>query len=311
MVKLNKNSQQIQSCKIKRKIISKPVLPFSFFPIKHINGNMRNLNSIGLLFLFLHQSLIFAGERTTAGGRSLAMGGAAVAVNDFWSLGNNQAGAAWLKGICVGAGFENRFLLKELMVEQLGLAIPLKAGTFGLIVNRFGNAQFSELKAGLSYSRKFNSHFSVGVQLDYLRIHIADGYGNKNLVSCEIGLMYLADKHLGIGVQLLNPVPVKITGRPLELLPSIICLGLSYRFSDEFLTTFETEKDLTNPLIVRAGAEYHFVKPACVRIGISTSPVSFTFGFGLEFGRIKLDMASGYHQALGFSPSGSIIYSFK
>ena len=272
---------------------------------------MKNIIAIGILSLLLQQSVLAAGARTTAGGRSSAMGGASVAANDFWSLANNQAGTAWLKGLSAGFGFENRFLLKELMVEHLGLAIPLKAGTIGLIVNRFGNNQYSELKAGLSFARKFGKRFSIGVQLDFLQIHIADDYGNKNLISCEIGLMYQSDKHLALGVQLLNPVPVSIIGHPREQLPSTICLGISYQFSGEFATSIEAEKDLENPLTVRAGAEYHFVKPVYARIGISTGPVSFSFGFGLVFGKFTLDVASGYHQALGFSPSGSVIYSFK
>ena len=251
------------------------------------------------------------GERTPAGGRSFAMGSTSVASGDFWSLCNNQAGTACLKGVSAGFGFENHFLLKDLMREQLGFALPLEVGTFGMVMSRFGNNQYSEMKAGLSFSRKFGKQFSAGIQLDYLRMQIADDYGNKNLLSCEIGLMYHADNHLAIGIQVLNPVPVKITSYPLEQLPSTICLGLSYRFSDEFITNVEAEKDLENPLIIRAGAEYHFARPAYARIGISTSPMSFTFGFGLEFGKFKLDMASGYHQVLGFSPSGSIIYSFK
>jgi hypothetical protein len=272
---------------------------------------MKKVIFVYTLLLSLNIGGFAAGDRTPAGGRSLAMGGSSVTLTDFWSLGNNQAGAAWIKSFTAGFGFENRFLVKELMYEQLGVALPLKVGTIGMLVNRFGNSQYNELKAGLSFARKFGKHFSVGIQLDYLRIHVADDYGSKNLVSCEIGLLYHADRHLSIGMQLLNPVPVKITEHPLELLPSIICLGLSYCFSDNFLMAIETEKDLENPIILRAGAEYHFARPAYARIGISTSPMSFTFGCGLEFGRLKFDMASGYQQALGFSPSGSIVYSFK
>jgi hypothetical protein len=272
---------------------------------------MKNFSTICLLLLFTHQQGFTAGERTPAGGRALAMGGISVAICDFWSLANNQAGTAWLNGTGAGFGFENRFLLKELMYEQVGLALPMKAGTFGLMVNRFGNNQYSELKAGLSYARKFGKHFSVGVQLDYFRIQIMDDYGNKNLLSCEIGLIYLADKHLTLGLQLQNPVPVSITVHPPEQLPAVICLGLSYRFSGSFLTAIEAEKDLENPITIRGGAEYHFARPAYARIGLSTGPFSFTFGFGLEFGKLRIDMASGYHQELGFSPSGSVVYSFK
>jgi hypothetical protein len=73
----------------------------------------------------------------------------------------------------------------------------------------------------------------------------------------------------------------------------------------------EVEKDLENPVMLRAGVEYHIARSAWVRFGIATGPMAFSFGFGLKFGKITVDMVSGYHQALGFSPSGSIIYSFK
>lgn len=264
-----------------------------------------------LLVLLITQTGFAAGERFAAGGRSLALGSASVALCDLWSLCNNQAGAAWLKRVSVGLGFENRFLLKELMYKQVGFALPLKAGTIGLVANHSGTGQYSEMKAGLSFARKFGKYFSVGIQLTYLRIHISEDYGNKNLVSCEIGLMYHADRHLTVGVQLLNPVPVKINDYPMEQLPGLIVAGISYSFSRDFMATLEAEKDLEHPLILRAGAEYHMVSHAYARIGISTNPTSFSFGFGLEFGRITIDMASGYHQALGFSPSGSVIYSFR
>jgi len=272
---------------------------------------MKTILAGCLVVLAMGHRSFSAGERIPAGSRSLAMGGASVALCDIWSLDNNQAGAAWLKGTTAGMGFENHFLLKELMYEQAALAIAMKAGIFGFVVHRFGNSQYSELKAGLSFARKFGKYFSAAVQLDYLRVRIRDQYGNKNLISCEIGLMYQADRHLNFGFQLVNPVPVRITEHPAERLPTYICIGLSYRFSGEFLATGEVEKDLDHPLTYRTGLEYHFAAPAFARIGFSTGPVSFTFGFGLVFGRFQIDMASEYHQALGFSPSGSVTYSFK
>jgi hypothetical protein len=91
----------------------------------------------------------------------------------------------------------------------------------------------------------------------------------------------------------------------------VMCIGVAYRFSADFISTLEAEKDLDHPVIVRAGAEYRVARPAHIRIGMSTSPVSFTFGAGLEFGRFRFDLASAYHQALGFSPAGSLLYSFR
>jgi hypothetical protein len=250
------------------------------------------------------------GEHIPAGARSSALGGASVAIPDFWSVCNNQAGNVWLKGVSAGLYAENRFLFKEMMAQQIGLVLPCKAGAFGILVNHFGNSNYNELKAGLSYARKFGKRFSMGIQLDYLRIHISEDYGNKNLFSCEIGLMYHSDSHLNIGIQIINPVPIKIITYPPEHLPSIICIGLSYKFSNTLLLTAEAEKDLEHKPVFRAGAEYLFANLVCARIGISTNPVSFSFGFGLDVRRVKIDIASQYQQALGFSPAISIIYSF-
>ncbi|MFZ4521425.1 MAG: hypothetical protein ACOYNC_06955 [Bacteroidales bacterium] len=272
---------------------------------------MKKVLLLCLLAITASNQAIPAGNRTTAGGRSFAMGGTSVARDDIWSLVNNPAGTAFLRHAGAALSFENRFLLKELTCKQFGLAIPTRGGTFGIALFQFGNTQYNEIKAGVSYARKLGTHFAVGVRLDYIRIHLAGEYGNKNLATCEIGLFFRPDKHLCIGVHLVNPVPVKIARYPEELLPSVLCVGISYRFSDAFLADLEVEKDLVNPLMIRAGAEYRMAGPAYARIGISTSPMTFTFGFGLAFRRIKLDVASGYHQALGFSPSGSFIYTFN
>ena len=137
---------------------------------------MKAMIIIGLAVLLTTHQGLAAGERIAAGGRSLAMGGTSVAACEFWSAGNNQAGMAWLKAPGIGISFENRFLIKELLIEQFGAVIPCRSGTFGLLVNSTGNNQYSEIKAGLSFARKFGKFLSVGIQLDYFRIHIADDY---------------------------------------------------------------------------------------------------------------------------------------
>jgi hypothetical protein len=272
---------------------------------------MKSLLMILLLFPATIIKAIPGGDWVPAGGRAAAMGGTSVAHNDFWSLANNQAGTAWIKNLCAGMGFENHFLSTDFMYQKLGLIIPSGAGTFGVVAERAGNEQYIEFKAALSYARRFGKHFSVGVALNYIRIHIAADYGSRSLLTCGIGMMFLADKHLTIGVHLDNPVPIKITDAPTDQLPPLIRLGLSYMFSGVFLTSLEIEKDQEHPVVIKTGAEYRITKVVFVRIGVSTSPMIFSFGCGLEFGRLLFDMASGYHQDLGFSPSGSIIYTFR
>jgi len=266
---------------------------------------------LSVAFFALAASGVASGGRTPIGARSLAMGGTSVALSDLWSAGNNQAGMAWLKGFCAGIGMENHFLLKELNREQFALCLPMKTGSFGLVLTNFGNSAYGEIKAGFSYARKLGRNFAAALQLDYLRIHQCSDYGNRNLASCEIGLMYRAGSRLTLGLQLVNPVPVRITRHPPETLPAVMCFGMTWRFSDNFLLSAEAEKDLEHPLRIRTGAEYRVAKPAHARIGFATAPLILTFGFGLQFGRFTVDAASGYHQALGFSPALTICYGLN
>jgi len=251
-----------------------------------------------------------AGNLLPAGGRTFAMGTASVALTDFWSVVNNQAANAWATKFSVGISIENRYLIKELSYKTIGITIPFKPVNLGVTVAHVGTASFSEIKAGISFSRKFGKYFSAGIQFDYLRIQIAEGYGSKNFISFEIGMFYKATRNLHVGFHVVNPVPIIITEYPREYLPTIIRLGLSYSFSSSFLAVLELEKDLTNKPVIKTGVEYMVAKPVCARIGISTNPTLFTFGFGLEFNRFNLDIASGYQPVLGFTPVLSLTYVF-
>ncbi len=270
----------------------------------------RFLFSVSFLLLTFYQGRA-AGELNLGGGRAFAMGMASVTLTDLWSVVNNQATNAWNKKISAGFSVENRYLLKELSCEMIGLTIPLKHGSIGAVVSHKGTVKFSEIRAGISFSRKFGQHFSAGVQFDYFRMQIGGEYGSRNLCSFEIGLFYKATRNLSIGVHIENPVPVKITEYPREYLPTIIRLGLSYSFSSSFLVVLEIEKDLKNKPIIKAGTEYRFVRIACARLGIATNPTLFTFGFGLNFSRFSIDLASGYQSVLGFTPTLSLTYCFE
>ena len=272
---------------------------------------MKRLILICCLFVCMSLPGWASGERIPTGGRAAGMSGAAVASIDLWSLRNNQAGLAWLDAVSAGLAFENRFLLAEISLQDVGVVVPFNFGTIGISVKRYGNKLCNELQGGLAFARKFGKRFSMGIEFDYLRFHLDGDYGNRNLVSCQIGMIYQPDKKITLGVHIVNPIPVKITETPAEYLPSSISAGLAWHLSGAFLVMAEVEKDLMNLPVFRAGAEYHFSRPLFARIGISTNPVAFSFGFGVETGRLTIDFASGYHPSLGFSPSCSLSYSFK
>lgn len=265
------------------------------------------------LFLFICLGIcVQAGnEDFSIGARSAAMGNASVSLSDVWSAQHNQAGLGFLHDPSAGVYYEDRFMLKELSVKGAVLAMPVKGGAFGLCFSNFGYSLYSENKYGLSFAKAFGDKFSMGIAMDYLTTKIAEGYGKKGVFAAEIGLQAKPMKGLNIGAHVYNPTRTKLATYNKERIPTIIRLGGDYTFSDKVTLAVESEKDIAQKAIFKAGIEYRAVKEFYLRAGISTNPTLSSFGFGINLKNFKLDLSANYHQTLGFSPQLGMTYMFS
>ena len=245
------------------------------------------------------------------GASSTGMGGYTATLSDVWSANNNQAGLGFITDISGGLFYENRFLLKETSYRAGAFVLPVKTGAFGLSVASFGYSAYSETKAGLSYGQRFGDNFSLGVQINYLNTKLNQDYGSKNSLTGAIGFMAKLNKEITLGVHVYNPTRSSLAEYDTEKIPTIMKLGLDYRFSEKVMVGIETEKDLDYDAVVKAGIEYHITEIFYLRGGISTNPTMYSFGFGLQMKNFKMDISSSFHQTLGMTPGISLIYQKK
>ena len=271
---------------------------------------MKYISTIFLLSALLTQSAQAGNENIPSGGRSSAMGTASVAISDFWSAHNNQAGLAGFKSMAAGIYFENRYLIKELSRENAAFVFPTHSGVFGLSYDHFGALLYNESKIGLAFARSFGSNFSSGIQLDYLNSHLGENYGNHAAFTFEAGIQARVNKYLLIGAHIFNPLNVKISSETGERIPSVIRLGAAFNFSAGLLLTGEIEKNIDMKARIKSGVEYQATNQAFIRAGITTNPTTYSFGFGIALQKLKIDFASTMHQVLGYSPQVSISYYF-
>ena len=266
-----------------------------------------------LFFIFFYVTTANAGnDNLPGGGRAAAMGGTGVAVQDIWSAVNNQSGLAFLENISVGVFSEQRFLLEELGNRGIAIAVPVKKiGVFSVQHSQFGYSLYRESKTGLTFSRKFGDKFSAAMQIDYLSTMIGEGYGNKNSFAVEAGVTAKLTEELTIGSHIYNPTRNSLAEFEDERIPTIIRFGLSYIFSKQLMVTVESEKDIEEDNTIRAGLEYKVVEQLYLRGGIATNPTYGTFGVGWNLKDFQLDIAAGFHQTLGVTPSASINYTFR
>jgi len=266
---------------------------------------------LALLFFTCSLSLVAGHDNVPQGGRSAAMAGASVALTDFWSLQNNQAGLAYYNHLSAGFYYENRFLTKELSLKSGGFVLPTNSGNFGLNLTYFGYSKYNESKVGISYARAFGKVLAIGLQLDYLHTSIAEDYGKKGLVTFELGLLSKINEHLTLGAHIFNPIGAKLAEYEDERIPAILKVGAAYSFDSNILISVEAEKDTEHDPILKFGLEYRIIEKIFVRGGVSSNPGTYSFGFGLNLDKLKIDFSSTIHQTLGYSPQISVYYNFK
>ncbi len=269
------------------------------------------INRTILCFVFFVSNCVYAaGDYKATGGRAAALGYTSVRQSDEWSVFNNQAGLAWCKQFSTGIYFENRFFLEDLSGKALALTLPVGKGAFGVSFFQFGFSLYSEMNTGIAYGMHLTKRFSAGVQADYLRLHVADGFKDNSVFSCGIGLQFRASDHLWLGLHIANPVPVKLSPLANDRLPTLMRFGISWRISEVLHCDAEVEKDLILKPSLKAGIEYCPIKSFSIRMGFLSNPATFTFGFGLAIGNLQFDLASSYNLILGYSPQASMVYYF-
>ncbi len=262
-------------------------------------------------FCFISFLSYTANDNPTRSARSHGLGNASVTLYDVWSTSNNQAGLAYIKNISAGIDYEERFLVKELSLKSVAVALPLKSGVFGISTSSFGYNLYSENKYGIAFAKSFGTAIAAGIQLDYFNTKIAEGYGSTGIPVVEMGLQARLTKNIILGSHLFNPTKAKLANYNNERIPTIMRLGLAYEFSDKIFVVTEVQKDIVYSPFFKLGIEYKPIKELYLRTGFCTTPAASTFGFGLLLKKLKLDFASSFDSVLGFTPCAGLIYGVE
>jgi len=264
-----------------------------------------------ILFLIIINISNSWADNYPTGASSRAMANSTVAVANIWSTFHNQAGLEYLDGITFGTHLENWFGLEENGVKSVAFAIPTNSGTFALDYTYYGFSSYNEMKTGLAYAKKLSEVISVGIQLDYFNFHQQIGYGNIGVAVAEIGILTEPIKKMKIGLHIFNPWRASINAIEKEKMPTIFRLGMAYSFSEKVLFTLETEKymEITKPTF-KSGIEYNIVSNLYLRGGISTNPITNSFGIGYKVKGVGVDIGFYNHQFFGYNASVSMYYTF-
>ncbi|TVR77046.1 MAG: hypothetical protein EA412_12215 [Chitinophagaceae bacterium] len=247
--------------------------------------------------------------KTFAGGKSAGTAGIRTVQSDVFSVYNNQAAIGFQEKTAFGFHAERRFMVEGLDKIQGAFVLPTSSGVFGLSLTYFGNSNYNERKVGIAYGRKLSENLTLGGQISYLGLNIAE-FGQRNTFTFELGVQYFINPDLLIASHIYNPLRITLEDFQEEVIPTVIGLGLRYEPLKNVFLMAETEKDLNQDFRFRFGLDYAMSDLLSVRLGLLTDPASPSLGLGFNVNNLLIDISSFYHPVMGFTPHLSIAYYF-
>lgn len=253
----------------------------------------------------------FAGaDNLPVGAKQAALGNAAVATSDVWSVYHNQAGLASIEKPSVGIYASQGYMLQQTSQGAIAIVQPSKYGTFALSYNRFGFKLYNEGKAGFAFARKFGENLRAGAQINLNTIAIGDIYGNKSSLTFEAGVQTKLTKNLWVGAHIYNIARTSVN--EIEKIPVIVKFGFYYTFNENVNTSIEYEKNWTIQPLYKAGLEYKLAKEFALRFGINAGAFTTTsFGASYIHKKFSIDAAYAFNTKLGSTPHLGLTYVFK
>ncbi|HET6225959.1 MAG TPA: hypothetical protein VFF27_06750 [Bacteroidia bacterium] len=264
-----------------------------------------------LIFIGIHFSTLAQNGYLLSGARASALGTASVALNDEWGVIHNQAGLGFVRQTTTGFYYENRFQVKELGLRSALCVVPLKHATLGTSFTNFGFQAYKENKFNLAFAKALSNTFSMGIAIDYLHTSIAEYTTRFTTLVGEIGIQKKLTTKIILGAHVYNPTRSRIGKNTSDRIPTIMRFGGCYQISPTLIILAETEKDLKQKPVFKAGMEYQPHHCFVLRTGLHTNPLVTSFGFGFQHQQLKLDFSGNYHQTLGYTTQIGFIYSFS
>ena len=260
--------------------------------------------------LLISLTPFYLSAQNNLGPRLTAMGNNGAAITDIWSLQANPSAIIRIEKPAVSLNYIKHLFSNEVSTQAFVAVVPFKDNFFGASFQRYGFSEYFESKAGFAYAKRFGDKLSIGINGNYHQIKI-NNYGASNGFSVDVGTLYQINKKFTIGAFVSNPSKQKYNNNQISIeIPTSINLGASYFASDKVLIATSISKNLSHSIDVSLGIDYKIIELLSLRGGLSAKPFKQYAGFGLNYKKLLLDMATTYDANLGYAPQIAISYAF-
>lgn len=267
---------------------------------------IQNIRIAGILFL-LAGFIPSVNAQVAIGARGVALGNATTAMNDYeWALFSNPASLSTDQKK-VGFYGLRYYGLAELTDIASVISIPSLFGVGAIGMHRYGGDLYSETRIRAAYKNAWEM-IHLGIVLNYNHINFGGNYGSGGAVTLDVGLAAKVTDNLWFGAKTVNVNRGSYHFEAYdEVLYQDLSIGLSYQLAEKALFSLDMVKDVRFPVSWRGGIEMEVIDKLAGRVGVTTEPVSYSFGFGYDLDFWSINLAVQQHESLGTSPGLDII----
>lgn len=242
------------------------------------------------------------------GARANGLANSTACVADAWAIFNNPAGLAKTKDVVAVFTQILHPRLPAFNATAAAVAIPFKAGVTAIGLYRTGDDLYSEQILAAGYANTLGLA-SLGAKIHVVQYR-AEGFGSAHKVTLSLGGIAQLTPAFSIGAHILN-INQPGFSKSDERLPTVMTLGIAYKFSSYVWATTEIQKDLDYAPTWKTGLEYEAHKKVIFRTGFSLKPNTASFGVGFRPGKLGIDYAIAHNPAMGSQHQASVRYTLS
>lgn len=259
------------------------------------------MNNLLIFILKICTVCVGYGQIISSGvGFSELMGENGVNQIDAFSVFNNPA-ALQSENLVLGLSAKNYYQIEGLNQFVLSGQLPVKFGTIGFGISRYGDELRNESLASLGFGKKLSPDFALGATLYYVS-EFAEFAPSASTVIPQLGLSYQLNEEFRLGVQTRNPFQQKLKEPWDNNLNSIVSIGFQYDPFEEFSTSIQSNLDTNHGLQLGLGINYLAFKKLKLNLGGGTNPNKITAGITIPLNSFDIGVGSQYQSSLGISP---------
>lgn len=203
----------------------------------------------------------------------------------------------------IAVDYRQAYLLAEMADKGVSVVWPMShIGTLGAVYRHHGTSAYHEQTALLGFGMRVTAWLKASVAAHYLHVGTNDAYYEPQQ---WLGAMAV------LQAMVTSRVCITMTAgsRPWdEHSPWRLHAQMAYKPMAQVLTVVEFEKE--ERVRMRMGMEYNYRGTLFFRAGMATNPVTATFGLGVRFNRLSVDIGASVHRVLGITPQTTLALWF-